>query len=68
MRVIQKLICVFIIYFLMNNLSESARILCVFQMPAVSHHQVFQPIWKELSVRGHEVVVVTPLPLKEPGK
>lgn len=50
------------------NYVESARILCAFQMAAVSHHQVFQPIWKELSLRGHQVVVVTPYPLKEPGK
>lgn len=49
-----------------NNVG-SARILCVFQMAAVSHHQVFQPIWKELSLRGHQVVVVTPYPLKDPG-
>ncbi|CAG9862481.1 unnamed protein product [Phyllotreta striolata] len=47
------------------TLVTGARILCVFQMPAVSHQRVFQPIWKELSLRGHQVVVVTPRPLRD---
>lgn len=45
--------------------SESARILCVFQMPAVSHQATFQPIARELSLRGHEVISVTPRPIKD---
>lgn len=67
MKLLKKLTLLFIIFLLKNNFAESARILCVFQMAAVSHHQVFQPIWRELSLRGHEVVVITPYPLKEPG-
>ncbi|CAH1179974.1 unnamed protein product [Phaedon cochleariae] len=58
---------VLLIIFLGSSLSlgtDSARILGVFQIPAVSHQCVFQPIWKELSLRGHEVVVVTPNPLR----
>ncbi|CAG9821214.1 unnamed protein product [Phaedon cochleariae] len=47
--------------------ANSARILGVFQMPAVSHQRVFRPIWRELSLRGHEVVVVTPYPLRDPS-
>lgn len=49
------------------NFASGARILCVFQMPAVSHQRVFQPIWRELSLRGHQVIVVTPRPLKDPS-
>lgn len=45
---------------------QCAKILAVFQMPSYSHQVVFQPIWKELSLRGHQVTVVTPLPLKDP--
>lgn len=41
----------------------SAKILGVFPVPSVSHQAVFQPIWKELSERGHEVTVLTPNPL-----
>nr|CAI5843308.1 unnamed protein product [Callosobruchus analis] len=47
-------------------LAGSARILGVFQIPAHSHQSVFQPIWKELSLRGHQVTVVTTKPLKDP--
>lgn len=45
----------------------SAKILGVFPMASVSHQIVFQPIWKELSLRGHEVTVLTPNPLKDPS-
>ncbi|RZC33421.1 UDP-glucuronosyltransferase 2B20 [Asbolus verrucosus] len=43
-----------------------ARILGVFMTPSYSHQVVFQPIWKELSLRGHEVTVLTPNPLNDP--
>ncbi|KAJ8925490.1 hypothetical protein NQ315_009328 [Exocentrus adspersus] len=46
---------------------QCARILGVFQMPTVSHQNVFQALWKELSLRGHDVTVVTPYPLKDPS-
>lgn len=45
--------------------SQGARILGVFMTPSYSHQVVFQPIWKELSLRGHEVTVLTPNPLKD---
>lgn len=46
---------------------HSAKILGVFNFPSISHQLVFQPIWKELSLRGHEVTVLTPNPLKDPS-
>ncbi|XP_072379437.1 UDP-glucosyltransferase 2-like [Diabrotica undecimpunctata] len=55
---------IFIVFTILDYVC-GARILCVFQVPAVSHQRVFQPIWRELSLRGHEVVVVTPKPLKD---
>ncbi|CAG9820048.1 unnamed protein product [Phaedon cochleariae] len=44
---------------------ECAKILGVFPVPSISHQIVFQPIWKELSLRGHEVTVITPNPLRD---
>ena len=35
--------------------------------PSISHQIVYQPIWKELSLRGHNVTVVTPNPLNDPS-
>lgn len=46
---------------------RSAKILGVFTVPSVSHQVIFQPVWKELSLRGHEVTVLTPNPLKDPS-
>ena len=42
---------------------HSANILGVFMYPSPSHQVVFQQIWQELSLRGHQVTVVTPNPL-----
>ncbi|XP_030763773.1 UDP-glucuronosyltransferase 1-5-like [Sitophilus oryzae] len=44
---------------------NGAKILGVFMTPSFSHQQVFQPVWKELSLRGHQVIVYTPSPLNE---
>lgn len=43
----------------------SARILGIFPTPSISHQAVFQPIWRELSLQGHQVTVITPNPLKD---
>ncbi|XP_044749014.1 UDP-glycosyltransferase UGT5-like [Coccinella septempunctata] len=43
----------------------SAKILGVFMTPSYSHQVVYQPIWRELSLRGHEVTVITPNPLHD---
>src|SRR5699024_6098381 len=45
--------------------AESANILCFFSFPSYSHQIVYQAIWKELSLRGHNVVVITPNPLND---
>lgn len=39
--------------------TECARILAVAPLPSYSHQVAFRPIWKELSLRGHSVTVVT---------
>lgn len=38
---------------------KSAKILCISLIPSVSHQIAFQPIWKQLSLRGHKVTVYT---------
>ncbi|KAJ3641656.1 hypothetical protein Zmor_028146 [Zophobas morio] len=44
-----------------------SNILGVFIFPSISHQSVFQSIWRELSLRGHNVTVVTPDPLNDPS-
>lgn len=50
----------------LSGATQSANILGYFSVGSVSHQIVFQPIWKELSLRGHKVTVVTPNPLNDP--
>nr|AVT42221.1 UDP-glucuronosyltransferase 321E1 [Lissorhoptrus oryzophilus] len=60
---------IIVLIFFISILQSSfcARILCVFQMAAISHQVTFQPIAKELSLRGHEVISVTPHPINDPS-
>ncbi|XP_050315887.1 UDP-glycosyltransferase UGT5-like isoform X2 [Anthonomus grandis grandis] len=41
-----------------------AKILFLTCTPAPSHQKPFQAIWRELAIRGHEVHVLTPNPLR----
>lgn len=50
----------------MIPVAHSARIIGIFMTPSYSHQVVFQPIWKELSLQGHEVTIITPNPLNDP--
>ncbi|CAG9860676.1 unnamed protein product [Phyllotreta striolata] len=56
-----------ICFTLFVSYGEGAKILGVFMYPSISHQLVFQPIWKELSLRGHQVTIITPNPLKDPS-
>ncbi|XP_022903760.1 UDP-glucosyltransferase 2-like [Onthophagus taurus] len=56
-------VCIFL-FVLIGN-SESARILFVGGTPSYSHQVVYQPIWKELSLRGHQVTAITSNPLND---
>ncbi|XP_049819201.1 UDP-glycosyltransferase UGT4-like [Aethina tumida] len=44
----------------------SARILGFFPTPSISHQVIFQPIWKELSLRGHNVTIISPNIIGDP--
>nr|XP_023024872.1 uncharacterized protein LOC111512939 [Leptinotarsa decemlineata] len=56
------------LYFLLCLVyGESARILGFFSYPSVSHQSIFRALWRELSLRGHEVTVITPNPWNDPS-
>lgn len=57
--------CTYFFIALLAVESQSARILGVFTIASVSHQIVYQPIWRELSLRGHTVTVLAPNPLKD---
>ncbi|XP_060525670.1 UDP-glucosyltransferase 2-like [Cylas formicarius] len=48
-----------------STCSYAARILAVVFIPSLSHNLVFRPIYRELSLRGHQVVAVAPNPLND---
>ncbi|KAF2886213.1 hypothetical protein ILUMI_19960 [Ignelater luminosus] len=45
----------------------SARILGVVPIPSYSHQVAFYPLWKELSLRGHQVTLITSHPIRDPS-
>lgn len=55
-----------LLVFLLLGYAHCAKILCYFSFPSISHQVAYQPIWRELSLRGHEVIVLTPDPLNDP--
>ncbi|CAH1953717.1 unnamed protein product [Acanthoscelides obtectus] len=55
-----------LIFPLLWTVIDCANILAIFHMPSYSHQVVFQPIWRELSLRGHQVTVITSHPLNDP--
>lgn len=56
----------FVILLLVVNISfsNSANILGIITTPCYSHQAPFQPLWRELVVRGHQVTVITTDPQK----
>lgn len=57
---------IFVVILAVLRLGESARILGVIPTPSYSHQVIFQPLWKELSLRGHQVTVLTTHPINDP--
>lgn len=54
-----------VLFLLIPNLARTSKILGVFPSASFSHQVVYQAIWKELSLKGHELVVITPEPLRD---
>lgn len=54
-----------VIFALITTYGDASRILCIFPTPSISHQFVYQPVWKTLSLRGHQVTVITPNPLRD---
>ncbi|GLH16132.1 UDP-glucuronosyltransferase 2B15, partial [Gryllus bimaculatus] len=46
--------------------TQAARILGIFPTPSISHQLPYQAVMKELALRGHQITVISPDPLKEP--
>ncbi|KAK5639930.1 hypothetical protein RI129_010741 [Pyrocoelia pectoralis] len=53
-------------FFTMIHNGNTARILCIAPIPSYSHQVVYQPLWRELSLRGHRVTTLTTDPIKDP--
>lgn len=56
---VEILFCIYI------SQCDSAKILGVSWYPAISHQAFFQPIWKALSLKGHQVTVITSGPMRD---
>ncbi|KAF4519859.1 UDP-glycosyltransferase-17 [Ephemera danica] len=61
-----KLFILLITLALFSPVVNGAKILGLFGFSSQSHNNVFTALTKELAVRGHELTVVTPYPLKDP--
>lgn len=53
---------IFVLCFTINHVS-TARILAVVTTPSFSHQNAYRQLWEELSLRGHEVVLLTTDPV-----
>lgn len=51
---------------ILATVSQCANILAIVPAPFYSHQIAFQEIWKELSRRGHQVTLVTTVPIRDP--
>lgn len=61
-----KTLTLFAIVLLCIGHCQSANILGFLPTFAKSHYIAFQPLLKELAIRGHNVTVVSHFPLKDP--
>lgn len=64
LSLLSVILCFYLFHFKILE-TESAKILGIAWYPAVSHQATFHPVWKELSLRGHQVTAITPVPLKD---
>lgn len=50
---------------ILPSLAYGSKILGVFSVPSISHQKPFYNLAKELSLRGHEVTIITTNPLRD---
>ncbi|KAK4872740.1 hypothetical protein RN001_014769 [Aquatica leii] len=62
--IVLKVLCLIIIH--IKTFSDSAKILGIVPTPSYSHQVAFQALWKELSLRGHQVTTFTTDPIDDP--
>ncbi|KAK5638204.1 hypothetical protein RI129_012499 [Pyrocoelia pectoralis] len=58
--------CVLHIIFAFICAANSAKILGIVPTPSYSHQIAYQSLWKELSLRGHQVTTITTQPINDP--
>ncbi|KAF5282447.1 hypothetical protein FQA39_LY17562 [Lamprigera yunnana] len=57
---------VFITVSTLISLCSCANILGIAYMPSYSHQIQFRPIWRQLSMRGHQLTILTTDPMRDP--
>ncbi|XP_031348510.1 UDP-glucuronosyltransferase 2B20-like [Photinus pyralis] len=55
----------FVVFWALISGGNCARILGIIAFPSYSHQIVFQPLWRELSLRGHQVTTLTTDPIND---
>ncbi|XP_065169537.1 UDP-glycosyltransferase UGT5-like [Atheta coriaria] len=60
-----KLIILLLSLILVSENVHSERILAMVMAPSYSHQMFYQQLWRELAIRGHDIVVVTTDPTNE---
>ncbi|KAI7815626.1 UDP-glucuronosyltransferase [Rhyzopertha dominica] len=53
------------VLFVSVKIAFGARILAVMPTPSYSHQIVFRPLWRELSLRGHKITLLTTDPMND---
>ncbi|XP_025160044.1 2-hydroxyacylsphingosine 1-beta-galactosyltransferase isoform X2 [Harpegnathos saltator] len=68
MQMIIHAICIVLYLWLLptNNIADGKRILAISISPWYSHQAVFRTLFTALNKRGHELVVVTSRPMRDP--
>ncbi|KAI7815625.1 UDP-glucuronosyltransferase [Rhyzopertha dominica] len=62
---LKKITVILVTLMLCIQKSYLARILGIAGYPSYSHQIAYRPLWKQLSLRGHQVVVLTPNPMND---
>lgn len=56
---------VFFVLSALSNLCECANILAIIPTPSYSHQIAFRELWKQLSMRGHKITLITTDPMND---